>query len=172
MAEPVKDPVCGMTVDPDRTPHHHTHDGATHHFCGGRCAERFRVAPESFLTHRRDVAPPAGAVEYTCPMHPEVVQIGPGVCPICGMALEPRTISADVEETSPELSDMTRRLWIGAAFAVPLFLLAMSDLIPGQPVQHAIGHRTLSWIQLALATPVVLWCGWPFFQRGWASVRS
>jgi P-type Cu+ transporter len=115
-------------------------------------------------------AAPAQAtrVEYTCPMHPQIVRDAPGFCPICGMALEPRTIS--LEEDNPELHDMSRRFWASVVLTVPVFLLGMSDLIPGQPVQHAIPAQTLSWIQFALATPVVLWGGWPFFQRGWASV--
>ena len=108
-------------------------------------------------------------VEYTCPMHPEIVRDKPGSCPICGMALEPRTIS-DTEEPNEELEDMMRRLQIGAALTVPLFLLAMSDLIPGQPVQHALSARLLTFVQFALATPVVIWGGWPFFQRGWWSI--
>jgi P-type Cu+ transporter len=106
---------------------------------------------------------------YTCPMHPEIVRSGPGACPICGMALEPRIAAAE-EETSPELADMTRRFWIGLVLTAPLLGLAMSDLIPGQPVQHAVAARVLAWLQLVLATPVVLWAGWPFFERGWASV--
>jgi Cu+-exporting ATPase len=175
MGEPAKDPVCGMSVDPDRTTHHQVHDGTTYHFCGARCVERFRAAPAQFLSPsaRGDSQPSrATGVEYTCPMHPQVVQIGPGTCPICGMALEPREVSVTGDEANPELEDMTRRLWIGAVFTVPLFLLAMSDLIPGQPVQRALGHRTLAWIELGLATPAVLWCGWPFFRRGWESVRT
>jgi P-type Cu+ transporter len=167
MGGAVKDPVCGMTVDQDRTPHHHVHEGETLHFCGARCLERFRAEPGKFLS-----GPASASVEYTCPMHPEVRQLGPGTCPICGMALEPREQSLDQEESNPELDDMTRRLEIAAIFTVPLFLLAMSDLIPGEPVQHALGHRALAWIELALATPVVLWCGWPFFVRGWASIRT
>ncbi|HXU08550.1 MAG TPA: copper-translocating P-type ATPase, partial [Blastocatellia bacterium] len=112
--------------------------------------------------------PPPAKIEYTCPMHPEIVRDQPGSCPICGMALEPRTVTG--EEKNEELIDMTRRFKIGVVLTVPLLLLAMSDLIPGQPVQHAISMRVLGFIQLALATPVVLWGGWPFFQRGWASV--
>ena len=171
MGEPAKDPVCGMMVDPDQTPHHLDLDGASYHFCGARCVERFRAAPATYLTPATPSSQPAD-VEYTCPMHPQVVQRGPGTCPICGMALEPREVALDGEASNPDLDDMTRRLWIAAVFTIPLFLLAMSDLIPGQPVQRVLGHRGLAWIQLALATPVVLWCGWSFFQRGWASVRS
>jgi len=105
---------------------------------------------------------------YTCPMHPEIVRDRPGTCPICGMALEPRTVSAE-EGPSPELVDMTRRFWIAAVLALPVFLLAMSDLLPGKPL-HFLDMRLLNWVQLVLATPVVLWCGWPFFERAWASV--
>ena len=113
-------------------------------------------------------APPATKVEYTCPMHPEIVRDQPGNCPICGMALEPRTVTAE-EGPSPELADMTRRLWISAALALPVFLVAMSDLLPGKPL-HVLDMRIVNWVQLVLATPVVLWCGWPFFERAWASV--
>ena len=108
-------------------------------------------------------------VEYTCPMHPEVLRPGPGTCPICGMALEPRTVAAAAEE-NPELTDMTRRLWISAALTLPLLAVAMADMLPGMPVQHALQDGWLPWLELVLATPVVLWGGWPFFQRGWASV--
>jgi Cu+-exporting ATPase len=113
-------------------------------------------------------APPATKVEYTCPMHPEIVRDQPGNCPICGMALEPRTVTAE-EGPSPELVDMTRRFWIAAALSLPVFLLAMSDLLPGKPL-HFLDMRLLNWVQLVLATPVVLWCGWPFFERAWASI--
>src|SRR5262245_28089927 len=116
MAATASDPVCGMTVDPERTPHHETRGGVTHHFCGARCAERVRAEPARFLdggtsAQQRAPTPPAGgpAVEYTCPMHPEIVRPAPGVCPICGMALEPRGVSLDAEEANPELDDMTRR---------------------------------------------------------------
>jgi Cu+-exporting ATPase len=112
---------------------------------------------------------PATRVEYTCPMHPEVVRDQPGACPICGMALEPRHVAAE-EPPNHELLDMTRRLKFSAALATPVFLLAMSDLWPGQPIQHAVAPAWLTWLELALATPVVLWGGAPFFQRGWASL--
>ncbi|MGH9517019.1 MAG: heavy metal-binding domain-containing protein, partial [Terriglobales bacterium] len=107
--------------------------------------------------------------EYTCPMHPEIVRDQPGNCPICGMALEPRTVTA-TEEENPELRDMTRRFWISVALTAPLFAIAMSDMLRGAPVQRALPAAGLPWIELLLATPVVLWGGWPFFQRGWASI--
>jgi len=111
----------------------------------------------------------ASRIEYTCPMHPEIVRQAPGNCPICGMALEPRTITVTDEE-NPELRDMSRRLWVSAILTVPLLGIAMADMLPGMPVQHALPGSWLSWIELLLASPVVLWGGWPFFQRGWASV--
>src|SRR5207253_11134455 len=119
------------------------------------------LEPEAPVTAKR--------VEYTCPMHPEIVRPGPGSCPICGMALEPRTVSIEAEE-NPELRDMTRRLWISLALTLPLLGIAMADMLPGMPVQHALPAGWLPWIELLLATPVVLWGGWPFFQRGWASI--
>lgn len=115
------------------------------------------------------VAPPAAKTEYVCPMHPEIVQNKPGTCSVCGMALEPRTVTAE-EEANPELAAMTRRFWVCLVLTAPLLFLAMSEMIPGQPVQHALPARLLTWVQLALATPVVLWGGWPFFERGWASI--
>ncbi len=114
---------------------------------------------------------PATRTEYVCPMHPEIVRQEPGSCPICGMALEPRTVTLE-EQANPELIDMTRRFWIGAVLSAPIFFFAMSDLIPGQPLQPLLPMRLLNWIQLCLATPVVLWCGWPFFERGWASIKN
>jgi len=111
----------------------------------------------------------APRVEYTCPMHPEIVRPGPGSCPICGMALEPRNTTAQ-EEENPELRDMTRRFWISAALTAPLLAIAMAGMLPGMPLQRILPNGWLPWIELALATPVVLWCGWPFFQRGWTSV--
>jgi Cu+-exporting ATPase len=112
---------------------------------------------------------PAARTEWVCPMHPEIVRTAPGACPICGMALEPRTVTLEAE-VSPELRDMTRRFWAGLALTGPLLLVAMSDMIPGQPLQHAVSPRVLAWLQLVLATPVVLWGGRPFFERGWASI--
>jgi P-type Cu+ transporter len=115
------------------------------------------------------VAPPVTRVEYVCPMHPEIVRLKPGSCPICGMALEPRTVSLE-DEPNPELVDMTRRFWISAGLSLPLFIVAMSDMLPGQPLQHIVSPRLLTWFQFILATPVVLWGGWPFFERGWRSI--
>jgi Cu+-exporting ATPase len=115
------------------------------------------------------VIAPVAKTEYVCPMHPEVVRDEPGACPICGMALEPRTVTAE-EEANPELVDMTRRFWVSLVLAAPVLFVAMSDLIPGQPIQRTFSPHLLTWIQLILATPVVLWGGWPFFERGWASI--
>jgi len=114
-------------------------------------------------------AAPSMRTEYVCPMHPEIVRSEPGACPICGMALEPRTVTLE-EEANPELVDMTRRFWVGVVLSLPIMFLAMSELIPGQPVQRSVSPHVLNWLQLALATPVVLWGGWPFFQRGWTSI--
>src|SRR5438445_120975 len=112
---------------------------------------------------------PSPRTEWTCPMHPQIVRAAPGSCPICGMALEPRTVGA-VEGPDPELVDMTRRFWIGLVLTLPLLAFVMGDMLPGQPLRHLIPGRVSAWLQLVLATPVVLWAGWPFFQRGWASV--
>src|SRR5262245_32727530 len=114
-------------------------------------------------------ATPATKTEYVCPMHPEIVRDAPGSCPICGMALEPRVVTLE-EEENPELKDMKRRFWVSAGLTLPVLLLAMSEMIPGQPVQHALGHRLVTLLQFTLATPVVLWGGKPFFERGWASI--
>ena len=114
-------------------------------------------------------AAPLVKTEYVCPMHPEIVRAEPGACPICGMALEPRTVTLD-EEANPELIDMTRRFWVGVMLSLPIAFLAMSEMIPGQPLQRSFSPRLLNWIQFLLATPVVLWGGWPFFQRGWTSI--
>src|SRR5215813_4142509 len=115
------------------------------------------------------LASPGTQTMYVCPMHPEIVRSEPGACPICGMALEPQVVSLE-EEANPELVDMTRRFWVSLLLTVPLLLLAMSEMLPGRPVQHAFSARLLTWVQLVFATPVVLWGGWPFFTRGWASI--
>jgi Cu+-exporting ATPase len=169
---PATDPVCGMKVDPARAAGSVTHAGATVYFCGKGCQAKFEADPVRYL-HAASPAPAAAptsaATEWTCPMHPQIVRSGPGACPICGMALEPRTVSLEAEE-NPELEDMTRRFWIGAALSATLVLLGMTHLIPGNPIEHVIPHGARVWIELALATPVVLWAGWPFFVRAWLSV--
>ncbi|HEY2620801.1 MAG TPA: heavy metal translocating P-type ATPase [Acetobacteraceae bacterium] len=152
------DPVCGMAVDPVASRHRAEHDGNEFHFCCAGCRDRFVADPDRYLTSR-EVPAANTAATYTCPMHPEVRQIGPGSCPICGMALEPLTVSAEAE-ANPELADMSRRLWIGATLTVPVVALEM--------LPHPAFNG--NWLQLVLATPVVLWAGWPFFRRGWDSL--
>jgi len=171
-----KDPVCGMMVDPQKAAGKAEHDGKTYYFCSARCAERFRNEPEKFLAapgtagmeHKASsVAAPAVAknVRYTCPMHPEIVQIGPGTCPKCGMALEPMDMVAE-EQADPEYESMRKRFWVSAALSLPLLVLSMFGEMLGLRLQSG----TKNAIELLLATPVVLWCGWPFFQRFWASL--
>ena len=165
----VVDPVCGMTVDPAKTPHHARHQGQDYHFCSAKCRERFEARPEIFPegTPREAVQASADAI-YTCPMHPQIEQIGPGTCPICGMALEPKGVAL-IEGPSEEYLDMRRRFVVSALLSAPLAFLVM--LRHFWPVSvEALGARTLDWVELALATPVVLWGGWPFFVRGWQSV--
>jgi Cu+-exporting ATPase len=211
----VKDPVCGMTVDPATAKHQRLHGGQTYSFCCQGCAEKFQADPQKYLAPRPvaamvQIAPakasapaPAGnyvcpmcpavrqskpgpcpscgmslepdipiastRTEYTCPMHPEIVRPGPGNCPICGMALEPRTVTAQ-EEDNPELRDMSRRFWVSVVLTVPLIGIAMLDMLPGLGRRPTSSTGWLPWIEWLLASPVVLWGGWPFFQRGWASV--
>jgi Cu+-exporting ATPase len=207
----VHDPVCGMKVDPSKPRASLNHEGATVYFCSQGCAAKFHASPEKYLQAKPDAAPlkppaktePQG--EYTCPMHPEIKQPGPGSCPKCGMALEPATVTAPAkrteytcpmhpqivrdapgscpicgmalelrevtaEESNPELADMTRRLWISVTLAVPMLALMVSAFLPAMPMQHLFSARVWAWIEFALATPVVLWCGLPFFVRGWQSV--
>jgi Cu+-exporting ATPase len=163
------DPVCGMKVDPATSPHHVTHAGREYHFCSAKCRTKFVADPEQYLTPQAPVEAPSGTI-WTCPMHPEVRQDHPGACPICGMALEPAEVGLD-SGPSPELVDMTRRFSIGLALALPVFLLEMGGhLLPA--IHHLVPMRLSTWIQLVLSTPVVLWAGWPFFERGWASLRT
>ena len=231
-ASSVKDPVCGMNVEPFTAKHKLDHAGKTYYFCCAPCLEKFRARPGDYLgplpaaaagLHVINIvaattkgaavkglpatptaAPPAGAyvcpmcpevrsakpdacprcgmalerempvdtatrVEYTCPMHPEIVRPGPGHCPICGMALEPHTVTAQ-EEENPELRDMTRRFWISVALTAPLLMVAMGNMLPGMPIQRLLPAGWQPWIELILATPVVLWGGASFFQRGWTSI--
>lgn len=240
--ETVKDPVCGMKVNPATARYRVEHSGATHHFCAASCAEKFKANPEKYLqplpihsdlvtigahshagqqhaagnhskhashSHHtsnalknidetaayvcpmcpevRESKPGAcpscgmalepefpqvrARTEYTCPMHPEIVRAEPGACPICGMALEPRSV-AQAEEENPELREMTLRFWISLALTAPLLAIAMGDMLPGMPVHRLLTTRWQSWLELLLATPVVLWGGAPFFQRGWRSILN
>jgi Cu+-exporting ATPase len=166
----VKDPVCGMSVDPHTAEHRSQHQGKTWYFCSSRCQSRFDENPEQYLgVEQKREEPIAPGAIYTCPMHPEIRQQGPGDCPICGMALEPEEVSLD-DGPSEELTDMTRRFWIGLVLTLPVFLLEMGGHLIG--LHQFMEPQTSNWIQLVLATPVVLWCGWPFFYRGWKSVVS
>ncbi|HJR38387.1 MAG TPA: heavy metal translocating P-type ATPase [Nocardioidaceae bacterium] len=191
-AHQVTDPVCGMAVDPTSAEHTASHAGETYYFCSAHCKAKFEVDAGRYATpshtehdhadhshaghgHETQAGPapsPADGevVEYTCPMHPEIRQAGPGACPICGMALEPVTVTADTGP-SEELRDMTRRFWVGVALSLPVLILGMGgDLVPA--IHDLISPTASNWVQLILATPVVLWGGWPFFQRGWQSVRT
>jgi len=163
----VRDPVCGMSVDPATSRYRFDYRGETFHFCSAGCQTKFAADPQKYLDQSRPkAAVPEGTI-YTCPMHPQIRQVGPGNCPICGMALEPEVASLDTPP-NPELVDMTRRFWIGLALAVPPVVLEMGGHLVGG---HGLIDQTLSnWIQLVFATPVVLWAGWPFFVRGWQSL--
>ncbi|MHB1110753.1 MAG: HAD-IC family P-type ATPase, partial [Devosia sp.] len=227
-----RDPVCGMNVDMEKTPHHHAHEGRDFGFCSAGCKTKFAAEPEKYLaaidpvcgmsvdrasamwmskhegtryyfcsegcqkkfeaapqTHLGKVdeharhghahtagpsaapkAPVPAGTKWTCPMHPEIVKDGPGDCPICGMALEP-TVPAAAGEKNPELVDFTRRMWVSAALSVPLLIIGMGDVF-GLPVRRWIGEPWVGWLELALATPVVLWAALPFFRRFWNSLRN
>jgi P-type Cu+ transporter len=209
----VKDPVCGMLVDPAKAASV-DQNGEKIYFCSHGCATRFQADPEKYLKKNQVVTPkkestggkaqadytcpmhpevhkygpgncpkcgmalesstvaaPTSSVEYTCPMHPQIVREKPGNCPICGMTLEPKDVIAGSEDSAnPELVNMTRRFWVGVSLTLPLLVVMVSDIVPGHPVQHLLSGSLLGWIEFALATPVVLWAGWPFFERGWESV--
>jgi P-type Cu+ transporter len=172
-AHPAKDPVCGMSVDPHTAKHRREHGGRTYYFCSARCAERFEAEPANYLGAERARAEPAPKdAIYTCPMHPEIEQVGPGDCPICGMALEPKTVTLEEEGPSAEYLDMRRRFWVSAILSLPLLLWVMGDHLLGIGMAHAVPRQLAHWIQLALATPVVLWAGWPIFKRCWASLQK
>ena len=167
------DPVCGMKVDPATARHRAEHDGRTYYFCSAGCRTKFLADPQHYLLPPEERPVPEGAADAicTCPMHPEIRQKGPGTCPICGMALEPEGVALS-DGPNPELVDMTRRFWVGAALTVPLLVLEMGAHLPGVELHRWISARSSVWLQLLFATPVVLWAGWPFFQRGWASLVS
>jgi Cu+-exporting ATPase len=171
-----KDPVCGMDVVPGQAPGGSAeHGGRTYWFCSKSCREKFVADPKRYLSAAAAPTPASGedrtrpCSKWTCPMHPQIIRDEPGSCPICGMALEPMTVSAG-DGPDPELVDMTRRFWIGLALTVPLLLFMIGDMLPGEPLRHLIPGRVAAWLQLILATPVVLWAGWPFFERGWTSI--
>ncbi|MGE4164900.1 MAG: heavy metal translocating P-type ATPase [Xanthobacteraceae bacterium] len=164
--KPAVAPVCGMTDDPHAPPHRHPPQGHPYYFCSAGCRTKFAADPEKYLGEREPEPVIEGAI-YTCPMHPEIRQVGPGACPICGMALEPEIASADTGP-NPELADMTRRFWIGLALALPVFVIEMS----GHLGFHWFAPSTSNLIQFALATPATLWAGWPFFVRGWQSLQT
>ena len=162
----VIDPVCGMSVDPHKTPHRFTHAGRPYYFCSAGCRTKFAADPAKYLGHREPEPALEGTI-YTCPMHPQIRQIGPGACPICGMALEPETVSAD-SGPNPELTDMTRRLCVALALTIPVMAVEMSSHFGA----HWFTPSASNLIQLVFATPVVLWAGWPFFVRGAQSLVS
>jgi Cu+-exporting ATPase len=168
----MRDPVCGMTVDPTTASPRAEHDHVVYQFCSAGCAATFAADPARYLKPSEPVAKPATPrdVIYTCPMHPQIRRTAAGNCPICGMTLEPVGATADAG-ASAELIDMTRRFWIGAALAVPMLILEMGAHFPGLNLHHYVPPQVSVWIQFVLGTPVVLWAGWPFFERGWASVR-
>lgn len=161
------DPVCGMKVNPATTAHHATHDGVHFHFCSSGCQTKFTADPAKYTSDSKRAEPVAARdAMWTCPMHPEIRQQGPGTCPICGMALEPEEPSLD-DAPNPELVDFTRRWWVSAALAVPLLILTMGTEFLGL---HLVDPSYSPWIQLLLTAPIVLWAGWPFFSRGWTSI--
>ena len=164
----VKDPVCGMSVDPHTAEHRSQHAGKSWYFCSSRCQSKFEDDPQKYLGEKSAEAETvAPGTMYTCPMHPEIRQQGPGDCPICGMGLEPEEVSLN-DGPSAELTDMTHRFWIGLVLTLPVFLLEMGGHLTG--LDHIVSPQISNWIQLLLATPVVVYCGWPFFVRGWKSV--
>jgi Cu+-exporting ATPase len=166
----VIDPVCGMTVDPHTAKHRAEYHGHLYYFCSAGCKTKFSADPQKYLPKSRKLAEPVaeGAI-YTCPMHPQIRQIGPGSCPICGMALEPEMVTAGVGP-NPELADMTRRFWIGVALALPVTVIEMGGHLAGP--HNWVDPTLSSYIQFAFATPVVLWAGWPFFVRGYQSLLT
>jgi Cu+-exporting ATPase len=163
------DPVCGMKVDRAGARHFLRHEGHAHYFCSAGCKQKFEAAPGEYEGGRPTAAPMPKGTQYTCPMHPQIIRDKPGSCPICGMALEPMGVPTGEEGPNPELIDFTRRLWVSAVLSIPLLVLTMGTMI-GLPLRDWLGERTAVWIELALATPVVLWAAIPFFHRGAESI--
>ncbi len=173
------DPVCGMSVKRNKAGGTIEYEGREYIFCSSKCLEKFRAEPDRYIKKDEPAKHPEGEETsgrpaakrvYTCPMHPEVVKDGPGSCPVCGMALEPKAGAGEEEEEGGELANMSRRFWLGLVLAVPVFIIAMSRHIPGRPLEHISSPEVLTWLEFILATPVVLWCGKPFFERGWTSI--
>ena len=169
------DPVCGMRVDPESSSHHFDHNGQTYWFCCSGCRIKFQADPEKYLnrdsTSGDEAADLPEGTQFTCPMHPEVVQVGPGDCPLCGMSLQPMEPVLSAEEDNHELVDFTKRLRVGVLLGLPVVVLAMAPHL-GIALHEIISHSVSNWLQMLLSTPVVLWCGWPFLKRGWASVKN
>src|SRR5678815_5506404 len=172
------DPVCGMTVDPEHAAGSFEYQGKTYYFCSTHCLHKFRENPEAFLNKpavqpvgitRQPPAKPKPDQKYTCPMHPEIIRDSPGSCPICGMALEPLTVSLEQEENH-ELKDMTRRLWIAVLAAIPVFMLGMSDLYSGQPHYSTTGVARTSCTHCSVRINTSCCSGWPFFVHAWQSI--
>ena len=166
----VKDPVCGMMVDPAADKPHMAYKGHEYHFCSDSCHSKFKADPEKYLTAQSAAAPAIKGAQYTCPMHPEIIRDEPGSCPICGMALEPVMPSLD-DGPNPELVDFTRRFWVSAICSVPLLIITMGPMV-GLSVREWIGEQTALWLEFLLATPVVLWAALPFFKRGVDSFKN
>jgi P-type Cu+ transporter len=173
MHAPARDPVCGMRVDPETSRYRELHGGIAYRFCSERCRAKFAADPLKYLEPQSMMAPDKTepGVIYTCPMHPQIRQPMPGNCPICGMALEPEG-AAEPAGANPELALMQRRFWIGAAFAAPLVILEMGSHFPGLNLHHYVPPQIAVWLEFLLASPVVVWCAWPFFERGWASLKA
>ena len=171
LRERQRDPVCGMPVDPRTTPYRQQHAGRPYFFCSAGCQSKFSDNPTKYLARSELTAPPAApeGTIYTCPMHPQIRQVGPGFCPICGMALEPDLVTA-TSGPNPELADMIRRFWLGLVLALPVVILEMGGHFAN--LHMIIGPKWSNWLQFLFATPVVLWAGWPFFVRGWQSLLT
>ena len=170
-AAPIRDPVCGMTVAPDAGNPTAQHDGRTYHFCSSKCRDKFMADPAHYLSGaHKDTKPVPKGTQYTCPMHPEIVRDAPGECPKCGMALEPMGVPAEEAGPNPELVDFRRRFRIGAVLTVPLLILTMGPFVGLGFIRELIGERAALWTELLLGSPVILWAGWPFFERGVKSV--
>jgi len=163
------DPVCGMPVDSHTAKYRAEHDEQTYYFCSAHCHDKFVAEPNTYLTGKPPTGESMPGAIYTCPMHPEIRQAGPGSCPICGMALEPVEVSLSTGP-SAELTNMSRRFWIGLILTAPVFILEMGGHLIG--LAHILSPQTSNWLQLLLATPVVWWSGWPFFVRGWQSITN